>query len=155
MFEIPSIKLPIISNGKIENKILSQVTANKKIIIFGVPGVFTSTCSEKHLPSFLNLTKEILDKGVNDIYCISVNDAFVMKAWLKSYSIINEIKGIADGNVEFAKIFNLQIDYSSNYMGVRCKRFSLIAENNLIKKINIEKPGEFFVSSAEYILEQI
>ena len=152
---IPSIKLPIILEGKSFIDSLSKITANKKIIIFGVPGSFTPTCSEKHLPSFLNYSNQLKSKGVNDIYCISVNDMFVMKAWLSSYPNGNIIKGIADGNAEFAKQMNLLVDYSENFMGNRCKRFALIAENNSIIHLNIEEKGQFLVSSAEYILNQI
>ena len=153
MKTIPTIKLPIIQNGKISNEILSDVMANKKVVIFGIPGAFTPTCSEKHLPSYLNLSNQLKEKKVEDIYCISVNDPFVMKAWLDSYSKIHLIKGIADGNAEFAKEMDLLDNYSGNFMGDRCKRFALIVENNIVSSFNIEKKGQFFVSSAEYILK--
>ena len=155
MKKIPPIKLPIIENGSVSNHVLSEIMASKKIIIFGVPGAFTPTCSEKHLPSFLNFNNQLKAKGVEDIYCLSVNDAFVMKAWLISYSKGNVIKGIADGNAEFAKEMDLLADYSGNFMGNRCKRFSLIAENNSIINFNIEEKGQFLVSSAEYVLDQL
>ena len=155
MKKIPSIKLPIIKNGNSSNLILSDITENKKIVIFGVPGAFTPTCSEKHLPGYINLYDQFRKMGVHDIYCLSVNDAFVMKAWLASYSKGNLIKGIADGNAEFAKKMDLLADYSGNFMGNRCKRFALIAENNSITNLNIEQKGQFFVSSAEYILGQL
>ncbi len=155
MKTIPSMKLPIIENGSISNHVLSEITANKKIIIFGVPGAFTPTCSEKHVPSFLNLSNQLKAKGVQDIYCISVNDVFVMKAWLTSYPKGKVIKGIADGNAEFAKEMDLLADYSENFMGNRCKRFALIAENNSIITFNIEEKGQFLVSSAEYVLDQL
>ncbi len=155
MKSIPNIKLPIIENGKISNKILSDIMANKKVIIFGVPGAFTPTCSEKHLPSFINLSNELKEKKIEDIYCISVNDVFVMKAWLASFSKGNLIKGIADGNAEFANKMGILADFSGNFMGNRCKRFALIAENNIIINFNIEEKGHFFVSSAEYILDQL
>jgi len=152
---IPSIIVPIIEKGKSINKNLFDSLINKKVVIFGVPGAFTPTCSEKHLPSYLNFTDQLKDKKVDDIYCISVNDVFVMKAWLTSYSKGSLIKGIADGNAEFAKKMNLLADYSGNFMGNRCKRFALIAENNSITNLNIEQKGQFFVSSAKYILDQL
>ena len=155
MKKIPSIKLPIIENGSISNNVLSEITADKKVIIFGVPGAFTPTCSEKHVPSFLNFNDQLKAKGIEDIYCISVNDVFVMKAWLASYAKGNLIKGIADGNADFTKEMDLLADYSGNFMGNRCKRFVLIAENNLITNFNIEKKGQYLVSSAEYILDQL
>ena len=155
MKTIPSIKLPIINNGEISNHVLSEITANKKIIIFGVPGAFTPTCSEQHVPSFLNLTDQLKAKEVDDIYCLAVNDAFVMKTWLASYTKGNSIKGIADGNATLAKEMNLLVDYSGNYMGDRCKRFSLIAENNKIIHLNVEEKGQFLISSAEQMLNQL
>ena len=155
MKTIPSIKLPIIQNEEISNEVLSDIMKNKKVVIFGVPGAFTPTCSEKHLPSYLNFNNQLKDKRVDDIYCISVNDVFVMKAWLASYSKGNLIKGIADGNAEFAKKMDILADYSGNFMGNRCKRFALIAENNSITNFNIEEKGQFFVSSAKYILDQL
>ena len=116
---IPSIKLPIIKNGDSSNHILSDITKNKKIIIFGVPGAFTPTCSEKHLPGFINLYNQFQAKGIHDIYCLSVNDVFVMKAWLESYPKGYLINGIADGNADFAKTMQLTIDYSGGFMGTR------------------------------------
>ena len=152
---IPSIKLPIIKNGDSSNHILSDITKNKKIIIFGVPGAFTPTCSEKHLPGFINLYNQFQAKGIHDIYCLSVNDVFVMKAWLKSYPKGYLINGIADGNADFAKTMQLTIDYSGGFMGTRCKRFTLLADQNNIVKLFIEEKGEYFVSSAENILNNI
>ena len=155
MKKIPSIKLPIIKNGDSSNHILSDITKNKKIIIFGVPGAFTPTCSEKHLPGFINSYNQFRAKGVHDIYCLSVNDVFVMKAWLESYPKGYLINGIADGNADFAKIMQLTIDYSGGFMGTRCKRFALLADQNNVVKLFIEEKGEFFVSSAENILNNI
>ena len=152
---IPSIKLPIIKNGDSSNHILSDITKNKKIIIFGVPGAFTPTCSEKHLPGFINLYNQFQAKGIHDIYCLSVNDVFVMKAWLESYPKGYLINGIADGNADFAKTMQLTIDYSGGFMGTRCKRFTLLADQNNIVKLFIEEKGEYFVSSAENILNNI
>ena len=129
--------------------------ANKKVVIFGIPGAFTPTCSEKHLPSYLNLINQLRDKKIEDIYCISVNDAFVMKAWLLSYTDNSRIKGIADGNGDFSKSLNLLADQTKNFMGMRCTRFALISIDNNIEKLFIEKPGEFKVSLAENILVQL
>jgi len=154
MKTIPSIKLPIITNGESLNCVLSEITANKKIIIFGVPGAFTPTCSEKHLPGYINLSDQLKAKGVDDIYCLSVNDIFVMKAWLTSYPKGNSIKGISDGNADFAKAMQLTLDYSASFMGMRCKRFALIADQNNIIKLFVEEKGQFSISSAEHILNQ-
>ena len=155
MNKIPSIKLPIIKNGNSSNQILSEITENKKIIIFGVPGAFTPTCSEKHLPGYISLYDQFQKKGVHDIYCLSVNDAFVMKAWLGSYSKGYLINGIADGNADFAKTMQLTTDISGGFMGTRCKRFALIADQNNILKLLVEEKGQFEVSSAENILNNL
>tara|TARA_B100001123_G_C15184099_1_gene976589 strand:- start:491 stop:1006 length:516 start_codon:yes stop_codon:yes gene_type:complete len=150
---IPSIKIPIIFNDQSSTKILSEITNKKKIIIFGVPGSFTPTCSEKHLPGYIELFFKFKNLGIDDIYCLSVNDAYVLKAWLKSFSNGNLIRGIADGNCEFTNIMKLSADYSKNFMGKRCKRFALIATNNVVDKVYIEKEGNFLVSSANYVLK--
>jgi len=155
MKKIPSIELPIIKNGNSSNLILSDITENKKIVIFGVPGAFTPTCSEKHLPGYINLYDQFQKMGVHDIYCLSVNDAFVMKAWLGSYSKGYLINGIADGNADFAKTIQLTTDISGGFMGTRCKRFALIADQNNILKLLVEEKGQFEVSSAENILNNL
>ena len=155
MKTIPSIKLPIVKNKNLTNHVLSEITKNKKIIIFGVPGAFTPTCSEKHLPGYISLHDQLQSKGVQDIYCLSVNDKFVMKAWLESYPKGHLIKGIADGNADFAKAMQLSIDYSSGFMGTRCKRFALVADNNNIAKLFVEESGQFSVSSAENLLKNL
>ena len=152
--KIHKLELPIIKNGKIYNEVLSKIMHNKKIVIFGVPGAFTPTCSEQHLPSYLKLSNQIKSQGVSDIYCMSVNDAFVMKAWLLSFGETHKIIGIADGNGDIAKSFELLVDISVNHMGMRSNRFAMIVENNTVKKLFIEKPGEYKVSSAEYILKK-
>ena len=153
--EIPDIKVPIIKNGIVTISTLNSEFQNKKIILFGVPGAFTPTCSEKHLPNYIKLYDNFKKKNIDDIYCLSVNDEHVMKTWLLSYNDNQRINGIADGNAEITEHFDLLVDKSKNYMGIRSERFSMIVENNNIKKINIEKPGEFKNSSAEVVLEQI
>lgn len=155
MKKIPSIVVPIIDNGNTTTKNLFELLENKKIIIFGVPGAFTPTCSEKHLPGFLKLSDQIKKKGIDDIFCLSVNDKFVMQSWLLSYSDGNKIKGIADGNAEITKFLNLLIDKSSNFMGMRCKRFAMIIKNNVIDQIFIEESGKLDLSSAENILSRL
>ena len=152
---IPAIKVPVIKNGATSKVFLSDELKEKKIIIFGVPGAFTPTCSEKHMPSYIKLYQQLIDKGIGDVYCLSVNDDYVMNAWLLSYSKGNKIIGIADGNGEITKELDLLTDKSKNYMGMRSTRFAMIVNNNLIEKLFIEEPGEFNVSSAEYLLNYL
>jgi len=155
MQSIPNIIIPVIENGTSSNKNLRDELQDKRVIIFGVPGAFTPTCSEKHLPGFIKLYDRIINTNIDDVYCLSVNDAFVMKEWLLSYTDNSRIKGIADGNGDFSKSLNLLADQTKNFMGMRCTRFALISIDNNIEKLFIEKPGEFKVSSAENILVQL
>ena len=150
--KIPSIKVPIINRGVTTKVILSDELMDKKVIIFGVPGAFTPTCSEKHMPSFIKLHQQLISKGIDDIYCLSVNDKFVMNAWLLSYADGDKIIGIADGNGEICQTLNLLVDKSKNFMGMRSKRFAMIVKNNIIQNTYVEEPGEYKVSSAEHLL---
>ena len=152
---IPSIKVPVIKKGVTSKVILSDELKGKKVIMFGVPGAFTPTCSEKHMPSYIKLHKQIIDKGIDAIYCLSVNDYFVMNAWLLSYSDGDKIIGIADGNGDISKNLNLLVDKSKNYMGMRSTRFSMIVIDNIIHEIFIEEPGEYQKTSAENLLTKI
>ena len=152
---IPSIKVPIIQKGVVSKAILSDELKNKKIIMFGVPGAFTPTCSEKHMPSYIKLHKEFIANGIDDIYCLSVNDDHVMKAWLLSYTEGDKIIGIADGNGDVSKNLNLLVDKTANYMGMRSSRFAIIIEDNNIQELLIEKPGEYKETSAENLLIKI
>ena len=152
---IPSIKVPIIEKGVVSKVILSDELKGKKIIMFGVPGAFTPTCSEKHMPSYIKLHNEFIEKGIDDIYCLSVNDDHVMKAWLLSYTDGDKIIGIADGNGEVSKYLDLLVDKTVNYMGMRSSRFAMIIKNNNIQELIIEKPGEYRETSAENLLTKI
>ena len=152
---IPSIKVPIIKKGIVSKTILSDELKGKKIIMFGVPGAFTPTCSEKHMPSYIKLHKEFAAKGIDDIYCLSVNDDHVMKAWLLSYTEGDKIIGIADGNGDVSKNLNLLVDKTANYMGMRSSRFAMIIKDNSIEELIIEKPGEYKETSAENLLTKI
>ena len=152
---IPNIKVPIIKNGIDNLMSLDHELSNKKVVLFGVPGAFTPTCSEKHLPEFINSISAFRKIGFDDIYCLSVNDKHVMKAWLLSHSNSEQIIGIADGNAEITKKLNLLENKTSSYMGFRSSRFAMIVENNLIKEFFVEKPGKYEVSSPKNILSCI
>ena len=132
---IPNIKVPIIKNGSSDIISLLDEFRNKKIILFGIPGAFTPTCSEEHFPGYIKLYNQIINKGIDSIYCLSVNDKYVMNSWLVSYSEEHKIYGIADGNADITKHFNLITDKSKNYMGIRSSRFAMVIENNQVKEI--------------------
>lgn len=152
---IPSIVVPLVEEEKIINENLSHVFRDKSIVVFGIPGAFTPTCSEKHLPGFLELNYKIKNKGIDDIYCLSVNDPYVMRSWLKSLGCGTNIKGIADGNAEVTKSLNLTSDKSSIFMGLRCLRFAMIIKKNTIIKLFVDDLGKLEKSSAKNILQNI
>ena len=153
--KIPSIVVPIIKKNVTSTISLSDELRGKHIIMFGVPGAFTPTCSEKHMPSYIKLHNEFVSKGIDDIYCLSVNDEYVMQAWLLSYTEGEKILGIADGNGDVSKNLGLLVDKTANYMGTRSKRFAMIIRDNNIDELLIEEPGEYKKTSAENLLTKI
>lgn len=131
-----------------------DVFSGKKVVLFSVPGAFTPTCSAKHLPGFIQLADEILEQGVDSIACMSVNDVFVMNAWGKSAQA-DKILMLADGNGDFARAIGLELDGTGFGMGQRSQRFALIADDGVVTDLFVESPGEFRVSSAEYVLSAL
>ncbi len=132
-----------------------DIFAGKKVALFAVPGAFTPTCSAKHLPGFKEKAAELKAKGVDTIACVSVNDVFVMKAWGKDQGIDGEVLLLADGNGDFTRAVGLDFDGSKFGMGTRSQRYSLIAKDGVVTQLNVEEAGQFKVSSAEYLLEQL
>lgn len=132
-----------------------DVFAGKTVVLFAVPGAFTPTCSARHLPGYKDQAAALKAKGVDTIVCTSVNDAFVMKAWAKDQGIGDEILMLGDGNGDFAKSVGLTMDGSQFGMGLRSQRYALIARDGVVEKLFVEAPGEFKVSAADYVLENI
>ena len=130
----------------------NEVFGGKKVVLFAVPGAFTPGCSKTHLPGFVVKADEIKSKGVDEIVCMAVNDAFVMGAWGQAQNA-EELLMLADGNGEFTKSIGLELDASGFGMGSRAQRFGMIVDDGLITHLAIEAPGEIKVSSAEAILE--
>jgi peroxiredoxin len=129
--------------------------AGKRVAIFSVPGAFTPTCSAKHLPGFVEKADALKAKGIDEIACTAVNDAFVMGAWGKSAGVEGKVTMLADGNADFAKAVGLTMDGSRFGMGTRGQRYSMIVNDGVVEQLNVEGPGEFRVSSADYMLEQL
>ncbi|PTD21127.1 peroxiredoxin [Sphingomonas fennica] len=127
----------------------------RKVALFSVPGAFTPTCSAKHLPGFIEKAAELKAKGVDEIACTAVNDAFVMGAWSKSAGAGEAVTMLADGNGDFAKALGLTMDGSKFGLGTRGQRFSMIVDDGVVSVLNVEAPGEFKVSSADYMLGQL
>jgi peroxiredoxin len=123
--------------------------------LFSVPGAFTPTCSAKHLPGFLQQADALRAKGVDEIVCTAVNDVFVMDAWGKSAGAEGKLTMLADGNGEFVRAMELEMDSTGFGMGHRGKRFSMLARDGIIEQLNVEAPGEYRVSTAEYLLGQL
>ncbi|HUX73923.1 MAG TPA: peroxiredoxin [Steroidobacteraceae bacterium] len=132
-----------------------QLFKGKKVVLFSVPGAFTPTCDARHLPGFVEHAAAIKAKGVDTIACMAVNDVFVMNAWGKHGNVGEAILMLADGNGEYAKALGLELDASGFGMGTRGQRFALIVEDGVATHVNVEKPGEFKVSAADYVLRQL
>jgi peroxiredoxin len=129
--------------------------SGKKVVLFSVPGAFTPTCSAQHLPGYVKNAGAIKAKGVDTIACTAVNDVFVMAAWGQAGNVGDDVLMLADGNGEYAKALGLELDASGFGMGTRGKRFSIVVEDGKVTQLNIEPPGEFGISSAETILDQL
>ena len=134
---------------------VSDLVKGKRIVVFGLPGAFTPTCSAKHLPGFVNNAEELKKKGVEVIACLSVNDAFVMDAWGKAQNAGDKVIMLADGNADFAKATGLTMDGTGYGMGLRTSRWAMVLEDGKVKTLNIEAPGAFEVSSAEAVMKAL
>jgi len=132
-----------------------ELFKGKLVVLFSVPGAFTPTCDAKHLPGFVQLADQIRAKGVDTIACMAVNDVFVMNAWGKASGVGDKILMLADGNGEYARALGLELDAKGYGMGTRGQRFALIARDGVATHVNVEAPGQFKVSAAEYVLGQL
>ncbi|WP_310496000.1 peroxiredoxin [Sandarakinorhabdus sp.] len=133
----------------------AELFGGRTVALFSVPGAFTPTCSAKHLPGFVDNAAAMAAHGVDEIVCVSVNDAFVMAAWGKSAGADGKVTMIADGNGDFSAALGLTFDGSKFGMGVRGQRFSMLVKDGIVTKLNIEDPGAFGVSSAEHLMAQL
>jgi len=152
--KLPDVKLVKATENGPEAVQSSDYFAGKKVALFSVPGAFTPTCSAKHLPGYVEKAAELKAKGIDEIACTAVNDAFVMGAWNRA-SGSADVTMLADGNGDFAKSVGLTMDGSGFGMGTRGQRFSMIVNDGVVEQINVEAPGDFKVSSAEYMLGQL
>lgn len=150
---IPEAVLQHITEG-VEQIDTPTIFAGKKVVLFAVPGAFTPTCSERHLPGFVEKFDQFRARGI-DVACMSVNDPFVMRAWGQSQHVPDGLLMLADGNGDFTRALGLEMDASAYGMGTRSKRFALYAEDGVVRQLHVEAPGEFRVSSADYMLEHL
>jgi peroxiredoxin len=152
---LPDATFRVMKDGKPADLTTAELTKGKKVALFAVPGAFTPTCSVKHLPGYKEKAAELRSKGVDTVACVSVNDVFVMNAWGKDQQVGDDVVMLADGNGTFAKAVGLEMDGSGFGMGSRSKRYSMIVEDGVVKQLNVEAPGEFKVSAADYMLGQL
>jgi peroxiredoxin len=137
------------------NFTVSEQTKGKRIAIFGLPGAFTPTCSAKHVPSYVQNADKLRAKGIDEVWCIAVNDAFVMGAWGKDQQCGGKVRMMADGSAVFTKALGLEMDLTPRGMGVRSQRYSMVVDNGVVKALNVEQPGKFEVSGAETMLQKL
>ena len=153
--KIPSAKLKTMTAEGPKDISTDEIFGGKKVVLFAVPGAFTPTCSAKHLPGFVEKAAQIKGKGVDTVACLAVNDAFVMGAWGKQQNADGKVMMLADGNGDFTKAVDLELDARANGLGLRSKRYAMVVDNGVVKTLNVENPGAFEVSSAEAILKAL
>ncbi|KAM0947504.1 putative thioredoxin-dependent peroxiredoxin [Dioscorea sansibarensis] len=158
--KLPDATLSFLDNaGEVQTITVSELVKGKKAILFAVPGAFTPTCSQKHLPGFIEKAGELRAKGVDTIACVSVNDAFVMKAWKENLNIPDDanVLLLSDGNLEFTKALGVELDLTDKPvgLGVRSRRYALLADDGVVKVLNLEEGGAFTISSADDMLRTL
>jgi peroxiredoxin len=150
---LPAATFTMLRDG-VQRITTDEIFRGRKVVLFAVPGAFTPTCSERHLPGFVEHYDDFKKRGI-DVACMAVNDAFVMKAWAEHRHVPDGMMMLADGNGDFARTLGLESDASKYGMGMRSKRFALYADDGVIKVLHVEAPGEFRVSSAEAMLAAV
>ncbi len=152
---VPAATLRELGEGGIEEVSTRDLLAGRRVALFGIPGAFTPTCSARHLPGFVLNAAALKAKGIDEIVCVAVNDAFVMKAWGDAQGVGGSVRMLADGNAELAKAMGLGLDASGFGMGTRCQRFSMVIDDGSVKSLEIDPPGTFRATSAETMLDAL
>ena len=134
---------------------VSDLVKGRKIVVFALPGAFTPTCSAKHVPGYVAEAQALRDAGVDEVWCVSVNDAFVMGAWGREQHTEGKVRMMADGSAEWTRALGLDQDLTARGMGVRSKRYAMVLDDGMVTHLQVEAPGEFKVSSAESMLETL
>ena len=151
---IPEAKFRVMTAEGPGWKTADEVFKGKKVVLFAVPGAFTPTCSDYHLPGFVLRAEELKERGVDTIACIAVNDPFVMGAWGRDQKTAGKVRMMADGSADFARATGLTFDLTARGMGVRSQRYSMLVQDGVVKALNVEAPGKFEVSDAKTLVEQ-
>lgn len=152
---LPSVTLHEMTSEGPAPRTVNELTQGKRVIIIGLPGAFTPTCSSKHIPGFLEYYPKLKAKAIDEILCVSVNDAFVMDAWAKMLGADGKVRMLGDGNADFAKATGLDADMSGRGMGVRSRRYAMLVDNGVVKSLNLDEPGKFEVSDACTLFGQL
>ena len=134
---------------------IDDLTRGRKVAIFGLPGAFTPTCSAKHVPGYVQNVDKLRARGVAEVICMSVNDAFVMGAWARDQKTAGKVRMMGDGSASYTKALGLEFDLTAKGLGMRCQRFSMLVDDGVVKALNIEGPGKYEVSDAETMLKQM
>jgi len=134
---------------------VADAAKGKKIVIFGLPGAYTPTCSAKHVPGYVANFDKLKAKGVDEVWCVAANDAFVMAAWGRDQKTVGKVRMLGDGSAEYTRKLGLELDLTARGMGMRMQRFAMIVQDGVVKDIAVEAPGKFEVSSAEAILAKL
>ncbi|WP_137890253.1 peroxiredoxin [Ramlibacter sp. 2FC] len=133
---------------------LAEMTAGKKIALFALPGAYTPTCSVNHVPGYVEKSEALKAVGIDEIWCVSVNDAFVMGAWGRDLNTAGKVRMMADGSADFTRAVGLTLDLTERGMGLRSSRYSMLVVDGVVKSLNVEASGKFGVSDAETMLKQ-
>jgi len=152
---MPAGKFKLMGESGPQDLTTAQLFDGKRVVLVSVPGAFTPTCSAKHLPGFITQSTALRAKGIDTIACMAVNDVFVMNAWGKSAGVGDQVSMLADGNGEYSRALGLELDATGFGMGKRGQRFAIVVDNGVATQVNVEAPGEFKVSAAEYLLGQL
>jgi glutaredoxin/glutathione-dependent peroxiredoxin len=153
--KMPAGKFKVMGPSGPQDLTTEQLFGGKRVVLFSVPGAFTPTCNAKHLPGYVNTAEQLKAKGIDTLACMAVNDVFVMNAWGKAGNVGEKVMMLADGNGEYARALGLELDARGFGMGMRGQRFAIVVDNGVAKQVNVEAPGEFKVSAAEFVLGQL
>jgi peroxiredoxin len=153
--KIPNVKLQTIRDGKFEDVWTDDFFRGRKVVLFAVPGAFTSVCSDHHLPGYVELSDYMKSKGVDAVACTAVNDIEVLRAWFLHQGVDDKVVPLADGNGDFARATGLELDSRAFGMGVRSQRYSALVEDGVLKALNVDEPGEVAISGASSILQAL
>ena len=153
---IPSVTLKQLTPEGVKEFTTDEIFRNKKVVLFAVPGAFTPACSQRHLPGYVDRAANIKAKGIDEIVCVAVNDAFVMGAWGKEQKTEGKVRMLADGSGDFVRALGLELDLTKGGLGIRSKRYAMLVDNGVVKSLDIEaQPGQVDVSSAEAMLKAL